>query len=364
MRFAVTFTDFAAVRAPIGPSITGHARNRVLCGLIWTMLLGVVTAGETPPRPTSFHLQPQTEIIFADQTEARTILMRRDQFVQHMTNLDRQLRMGSTEPVSEDEFLRQLGKQAQAWSADEILRIRQALDPLANRFATFRSLWPRQIQLVKTTHQVENGAPHCRQSAIVLPQTILSQDAKRLQEVLVHELFHVCSSHTPKLRKELYRLIGFFECPPIVLPNALQERKITNPDAPLVNCVTTIRHEGQELHLAPLLLSRHAAHELPADTSIFRELTFRLIRVMPQNSSWRVAEQNGTSTLFEHRQLPEWWAQIGRNTNYVIHPEEILADNFAIMVLEKGDVPDPWITERMEALLQPTEKLPESTSAE
>jgi hypothetical protein len=35
--------------------------------------------------------------------------------------------------------------------------------------------------------------------------------------------------------------------------------------------------------------------------------------------------------------------QIGRNTRYLIHPEEILADNFAVLYLSKlrSDLPKP-----------------------
>jgi hypothetical protein len=43
--------------------------------------------------------------------------------------------------------------------------------------------------------------------------------------------------------------------------------------------------------------------------------------------------------------------QIGRNTGYIIHPEEVLADNFVLLVRRETDVPSPEILERMDALL-------------
>ena len=186
----------------------------------------------------------------------------------------------------------------------------------------------------------------------MLPEHLLRQDAVPLQRILVHELFHIASRHAPALRSQLYALIGFRECPPIPLPPPLQQRKITNPDAPAVDCVTTVIHDGQPLHLTPVLLSRHSVDELPRGTTIFRELDFRLVRVEADGANWRVAGGQETATLFTPRELPEWQAQIGRNTQYIIHPEEILADNFVHLILPGEPLPDPWLIEKLSEFLR------------
>ena len=43
--------------------------------------------------------------------------------------------------------------------------------------------------------------------------------------------------------------------------------------------------------------------------------------------------------------------QVGRNTDYIIHPEEILADNFALLVLNEHDVASPEILQKMREAL-------------
>jgi hypothetical protein len=43
--------------------------------------------------------------------------------------------------------------------------------------------------------------------------------------------------------------------------------------------------------------------------------------------------------------------QVGQNTDYVIHPEEILADNFALLVIGQQNVPSPEILHKMKAIL-------------
>jgi hypothetical protein len=50
-------------------------------------------------------------------------------------------------------------------------------------------------------------------------------------------------------------------------------------------------------------------------------------------------------------QISGFIEQVGQNTSYLIHPEEILADNFALLVLGMEDVPSPEILKRIRAIL-------------
>jgi hypothetical protein len=45
------------------------------------------------------------------------------------------------------------------------------------------------------------------------------------------------------------------------------------------------------------------------------------------------------------------YEQVGRNTQYIIHPEEIMADNFAELVMQDRSVPTPEILQKMLAVL-------------
>jgi hypothetical protein len=56
-------------------------------------------------------------------------------------------------------------------------------------------------------------------------------------------------------------------------------------------------------------------------------------------------------TLWRSEDLPDYYRHIGRNTDYVIHPEETLADNFAHLIFQTTDLPDPWIVDRLGRLV-------------
>ena len=59
----------------------------------------------------------------------------------------------------------------------------------------------------------------------------------------------------------------------------------------------------------------------------------------------------GGADLRDPSTLPGYFDQIGRNTQYIIHPEEILADNFVLMIDEKTSVPSPEILQEMRVVL-------------
>jgi hypothetical protein len=62
--------------------------------------------------------------------------------------------------------------------------------------------------------------------------------------------------------------------------------------------------------------------------------------------------QNESSKLVDLREVTGFFEQVGGNTQYIIHPEEILADNFALLVLGERDLASPEIVEKMEAVLK------------
>jgi len=63
------------------------------------------------------------------------------------------------------------------------------------------------------------------------------------------------------------------------------------------------------------------------------------------------------------QQVAGFFEQVGRNTEYIIHPEEILADNFAILILQEHDVPSPGTIQKLgEVLKEETGKSAEEQS--
>ena len=99
----------------------------------------------------------------------------------------------------------------------------------------------------------------------------------------------------------------------------------------------------------PVLLSSAEKYDVEKGGEFFQYLQFRLLLVEELDSIMIVP--NGEATLLEVGDVGNFFEQIGSNTRYIIHPEEILADNFAFMVLERDELPSPHIIEKMHHLL-------------
>ena len=118
-------------------------------------------------------------------------------------------------------------------------------------------------------------------------------------------------------------------------PPSLAERRITNPDAPLVDCVITLpAADGQTHTFAPVLYASEKDYDAKKAPCLFQSLLFRLMLVEKESAAGsrcsRAANQLSSIRKKSRRSLEK----IGQNTNYIIHPDEILADNFVHLVMD------------------------------
>ena len=51
------------------------------------------------------------------------------------------------------------------------------------------------------------------------------------------------------------------------------------------------------------------------------------------------------------KQITGFYEQVGRNTGYILHPEEILADNFVHIVFNTENVASPDLLMKLKAVL-------------
>jgi hypothetical protein len=259
--------------------------------------------------------------------------------------------MRSDQPVTKEQFLRHLAADARSWQPDELEKLQKAVAAVDAKLAGWNLPWPKDILLVKISGEIDGGAAYTRGSAIMLPPRVLTGLPSRLERLLAHELFHVLSRNNPKLRDRLYRVVGFRPCGPVELPADLRARKITNPDAPLSRWYTTVTLDGKPTKVVPILFSKKR-YDAKAGGGLFDYMTFRLLAVEEQGERLAPVLKDGKPVLIDGRNTPSYFEQIGRNTNYIIHPEEILADNFALLLDGKAAVPTPRVLREMEAVLR------------
>jgi hypothetical protein len=73
---------------------------------------------------------------------------------------------------------------------------------------------------------------------------------------------------------------------------------------------------------------------------------------LPDGGSKVTPVEVDSPVLLEAGEVSGFYEQVGENTGYIIHPEEILADNFALLMMRDQELKSPQITQRIGALLR------------
>jgi hypothetical protein len=297
--------------------------------------------------------RPAPQLTFATREQAQALLAARDDFVSHLSAFDRAARVNRRAPVSEEEYRTFVASQALAWTPAQRSLVEQAYARLTPALDAIGVPWPEYVRLVVTTGAEEGDAPYTRADAIVIPASMLSS-ARTLPRVLAHELFHLLTRTNPALRQRTYAAIGFRPCGDVALPPALHDLRITNPDAVRNDACIAVRVQGSRTWAVPVLYAR-APYDAQAGQPFFAYLVAKLLlldasgALPPSTPIYDAAHPR----LVDFDAVEGFFEQVGRNTQYIIHPEEILADNFALLITGVTQPPSPDVLDRIKAALAP-----------
>jgi len=177
--------------------------------------------------------------------------------------------------------------------------------------------------------------------------------------IFVHELFHIYSRYNPAIRDKLYSILGYHPCgAPIKYPDSVV--RITNPDAPVSKHYITVSYRGEPLAVAPIYYSKSGTYK---GGGLFDYIQYGLMAVEESSEGWTYKLVNGEPLILKESDVEGYWEQVGRNTDYDIHPEERMAENFNILCSGRlghyWDLPTPRIIEEMYALLAKSRDYPE-----
>ncbi|UCH48510.1 MAG: hypothetical protein JSU95_01430 [Betaproteobacteria bacterium] len=291
-------------------------------------------------------------VIFAPRQVASEIMAADDEYTSRMSQFDRMLRLKTESPVSRSQYFAHMAGNTLDWTEADRNRLRPLLTRLASALAGYDLPLPPTVLLIKTTGNEEVGEGHTRANAIALPLRSFAEDDETLFFLLAHELFHVMSRYDARFRQQAYALVGFRIGPELQLPGAIAPLQITNPDAPRHDSFIDVYVDGQAITVVPVLLSRSAVFDLEIGEDLDDYWTLRLLVVEKSPGSEALTPQmrNGAPVLLRLRRVTGFIDQIGRNTTYIIHAEEVLAENFAFLVTGET-VAEPQRVEALRRLL-------------
>jgi hypothetical protein len=172
-----------------------------------------------------------------------------------------------------------------------------------------------------------------------------------LRRTLAHEFFHIFSRNNPKLRSSLYEAIGFRHCGKVELPVVLRTRMITNPDAPRNEHCIRVQLSGKSVWAVPILHPPRFEEATGFDLNTLLVPSLLLVEKDSSGVARPIVGADGPLLVGIDR-VTGLFEQIGRNTSYIIHPEEILAENASLLTLGARHFPSPEILNKIEGLLR------------
>lgn len=290
-------------------------------------------------------------VIFLDSAAAsKTVVVDQSEgFFESISRLDMEIQMKQNyeENVGREEILKDyktyLQEDVQSFSAAEkegLTKVfKNALD-LCQKLNS--NIFPKELKLIKS-----KGKPYglstfyTRDNSIVIPAGLLeASNIPLLLDVALHEIFHIYSRYNKTKKDELYALIGYKPVDKTLLdiPKALKDRLLLNPDGINYAYVMTVKNPaGKSIQVIPLIVSKQLKFNAEQPT-FFSYLKFDLyeIRAPFVKRIPVVANNDGTSTI-DFQQIPDFFSQIRDNTGYIIHPDEVLADNFVLVAQRQAE---------------------------
>ncbi len=275
--------------------------------------------------------------------EARAVLGRSDGFTQRMSAADRSFRLKQPLPVTEAALLGFAAAQAQSFTPAELTRLDRARTiieaGLARRGLTLEAFLPADVLIIKTTGDEEYGMPYTRQNAIVMPAEALGRiNDDVLPVVIAHELWHVLSRHAPALREAAYAVIGTTAAAGFTMPSEVAGRYITNPDGPDVAFRVPVQLATGTAWVMALLEYKSPGFTAGGTGNLMEIIELRFLELAPDASgAWQPARDGSGALVVHDPGATPFGPCYGQNTGEIIHPDEVVAQSFALLAL--GDFP-------------------------
>ena len=143
---------------------------------------------------------------------------------------------------------------------------------------------------------------------------------------IAHELFHCLTRNSPEFRSQMYSLIGFTTTgSDFVFSPDIQNAILINPDVEHIDNYAefTINGEKRNCELTVFYTKTwgEAYAEVGDEASFFSYNQAVLVPI------------DALDTYYPVEEASDFWDVVGRNTDYVIAPEECLADNFSYTIV-------------------------------
>ena len=313
---------------------------------LFFMLFICLPACRIDKKNTEIQLSGINKVLLLDSLSATKAIVKDDidNFFDRITPIDMMIQMHRSYPLSmsRDSIVSDYKKFIQTdvldFTPEESAFIAktmvEAFD-LCNQVSS--SIFPEEIKIIKT-HGKHYGTDtyFTRENVIIVPKQALAQrDAETFLKVILHEISHIVTRLHPTMKAKLYATIGFKKIDnPLIINDSLKQRLLTNPDGSDLNWTTELTAaNGNNVFTLPLIYANDTIYR-KEKPEFFDYLGFNYYEIAPSLSGKEFKVQtigNQQKSTLDTKGLTELFKD-KFNTQYIIHPDEIVADNFSILM--------------------------------
>ncbi len=317
--------------------------------LLLISFIFLCTCKSQPQSSPLLELSENHKVIFLDSLQAGEAIITdaKENFFALVTPLDMSIQMKknfeTATPRNEiiNEYQAFLKTDVLDFSKEEMEFVNEVFKEaysMSNKVST--NIFPKEIKLIKThANHYGQGAFYTRENCIIIPKDELDlRNKEGFLETMFHEISHIYTRYHPEKQEALYKLIGFSNIgnmSNLLIKPELKNRILLNPDG--VNFAYLIElneQNGRPYSAIPIIKSNEPKY-VDSKKDFFDYLDFSLYKIDIQHGVRVKTDAEGNSTI-DMDNIPDFFEKITTNTGYIIHPDEIIADNFMyIMMREK-----------------------------
>lgn len=287
---------------------------------------------------------------FADKAQANNMLAVYDEYIENLSRFDLDARVGKKDATCKD-LLYKIEQGTRDFTKEERDSVTKAFRILNEEIINkgLKLPIPQKLLLIKTTMEEEGGAAaYTRGDVICIGENFLKKaDTKRLAKLLAHELFHILTRDNKDFRKAMYEIIGFEILDnEINFADDINNKFISNPDVNSYDSYVMLNVHGKMLPCTMVIYSDR-------DYSGGSFFDYVHIGLVPLNNVFAPIINGGRTVVYSLDDASDFYNKVGKNTGYVINPEECMADNFSIALCGSAEqLPNPEIITKIISTIQ------------
>ncbi len=288
-------------------------------------------------KTTSSTQQIQNQQLTADfisKDKARQLLAKQDEYISQLSEFDWQAKFKSDKPLTHKQLLVYYQKATLAWDKQSQQKVNTAMQALNKKLANLSINKPKQLKFILTNGLVESGAAYTREDYIVLTTEMLAMPQTDVNYLVAHEFFHVYSRFNQANRDKLYATINFNKSAPLVLPPKVKALTISNPDEPQKEFFSiNLQYKGKNQTFIPIISAKRK-YDKKSNLPFFAYADFALLAVKIDNGKAKPVMVNNKPLIVAMADT-NYQQVVQPNSDYIGHPEEVSAENFANWAVDK-----------------------------